>query len=98
MTDFTMVNKQFRSSMDDGGMVRRVADVIGLDHYLMRFKIKMHLRNRRKHVDMKKMNVDSIKLKDDKLLEAFQKDLSNIPDDARSTTMSIDDKYNLLLS
>ena len=44
------------------------------------------------------MNVDSTKLKDDKLLEAFQKDLSDILGDVWSNTMSIDDRYNLFLS
>ena len=84
MIDFTLVNKKFRSSVEDVRMYRRAADVIGTDHHLMRVKIKMHLRNRRKQVNTKKMYVDSTKLKDDKLLEAFQKDLSNILDDAKT--------------
>ena len=79
-------------------MFRRAAGVIGTDHHLMRVKIKMYLRSRRKHVSTKKMNIDSTKLKDDKLLEAFQKDLSGILDDIWSNTMSIDDRYNLFLS
>ena len=78
-------------------MFRGAAGVIGTDHHLMRVKIKLHLRSRRKHVNTKKMNVDSTKLKDDKLLEAFQKDVSDILDDVWSNTMSIDDRYNLFL-
>ena len=78
--------------MEDVRMVRRAAGVIGTDHHLMRVKIKMHLRSRRKHVNTKKMNVDSTKLKDDKLLEPFQKDLSDILDDVWSDTISIGDR------
>ncbi|CAF1490558.1 unnamed protein product [Rotaria magnacalcarata] len=44
------------------------------------------------------MNVDSTKLKDDKLLEAFQKDFRDIVDDAKDDTISIDEKYKLFLS
>ena len=98
MIDFTIVNKKFRSSLEGVRMFRRAPSIIGTDHHLMRVKIKMHLRNRRKHVNMKKMNVGSTMLKDDKLLEAFQKVLSDIFDDARSNTMNIDGRYNLFLS
>jgi hypothetical protein len=44
------------------------------------------------------MNVDSTKLKDDKLLEAFQKDLYDILDDAKDDTISIDKRYEQFLS
>ena len=50
----------------------------------------MHLKTKRKNVGSKKIYVESTKLKDKKLLEAFQKDLHNItfnrlsPGDANS--------------
>ena len=79
-------------------MFRRVAGTIGTKHHLMRVKIRMHLKSRRKYVNAKKMNVDSTKLKDDKLLETFQKDLSDIIYEATDDTISIDKRYELFLS
>ena len=79
-------------------MPRGAAGSIGTDHHLMRAKIKIHLKSRRKYVNSKKINVDSAKLKDDKLLEAFQKDLHDIFDNAKDDTISIDQRYELFLS
>ena len=79
-------------------MLRKAAGSIGTDHHLMRAKIKIHLKSRRKYVNSKKINVDSAKLKYDKLLEAFQKDLHDIFDNAKDDTISIDQRYELFLS
>ena len=98
MIDYTLVNKKFRSSVEDVRMLRGAAGTIGTDHHLMRAKIKIHLKSRRKNVNSKKINVDSAKLKDDKLLEAFQKDLHDIFDNAKDDTISIDQRYELFLS
>jgi hypothetical protein len=98
MIDYTLVNKKFRSSVEDVRMLRRAAGVIGTDHHLMRIKIRMHLKSRRKNVNPKIMKVDSTKLKDDKLLEAFQKDLCDIINDAKDDTISIDKRYELFVS
>ena len=57
-----------------------------------------HLKSRRKNVNSKKINVDSAKLKDDKLLEAFQKDLREIFDNTTDDTISIDQRYEIFLS
>lgn len=96
--DYTIVNKKFRTSVEDVRMFRRAAGVIGTDHHLMRIKIRMHLKNRRKHVGMKRLNVDSTKLKDDKSLVAFQKDLSDIVDDAKVNEIDINDSYDMFVS
>ncbi|CAF4230155.1 unnamed protein product [Rotaria magnacalcarata] len=98
MIDYTLVNKKFRSSVEDVRMFRRAAGAIGTDHHLMRVKIRMHLKSRRKNVNPKKMNVDSTKLKDDKLLEAFQKDLRDTIDATSDDTINIDERYQLFLS
>ena len=79
-------------------MLRGAAGTIGTDHHLMRVKIRLHLRSRRKNANSKKINVDSTKLKDDKLLEAFQKDLQNTFENTKDDTISIDQKYELFLS
>ncbi len=93
MIDHTLVNKKFRSSVENVRLFRGAASAIGTDHQLMRVKIRMHRKSRRKNVNSKKMNVDSTKLEDDKLLEAFRKDLSDIFDDAKDDTISIDKRY-----
>ena len=98
MIDCTLVNKKFRSSVEDVRMLTGAAGSIGTNHHLMRAKIKIHLKSRRKYVNSKKINVDSAKLKDDKLLEAFQKDLHDIFDNAKDDTISIDQRYELFLS
>ena len=79
-------------------MLRGAAGTIGTDHHLMRVKIRLHLRSRRKNANSKKINVDSTKLKDDKLLEAFQKDLQNTFENTKDDTISIDQKYERFLS
>ena len=98
MIDYTLVNKKFRSSVESVRMLRGAAGSIGTDHHLMRVKIKIHTKSRRKHVNSKKINVDSAKLKDDKLLEAFQKDLHDIFDKAKDDKINIDQRYELFLS
>ena len=98
MIDYTLVNKKFRSSVEDVRMLRGAAGSIGTDHHLMRAKIKIHLKSRRKNVNSKRVNVDSAKLKDDKLLETFQKALQYILDTASDDTINIDQRYELFLS
>ncbi|CAM4848500.1 unnamed protein product [Rotaria magnacalcarata] len=98
MIDYTLVNKKFRSSVEDVRMYRRASGAIGTDHHLMRTKIKIHLKSRRKGVLQKKTSIDAVKLKDEKLVEAFQKGLRERFDDANVDTISIDEKYELFVS
>ncbi|CAF5075163.1 unnamed protein product [Rotaria magnacalcarata] len=98
MIDYTLVNKKFRSSVEDVRMYRRASGAIGMDHHLMRTKIKIHLKSRRKGVLQKKTSIDAVKLKDEKLVEAFQKGLRERVDDANVDTISIDEKYELFVS
>ncbi|CAF1437436.1 unnamed protein product [Adineta ricciae] len=99
MIDYALVNKKFRSSVEDVRMLRGATGAIGTDHHLMRVKIKIHLKSRKKNANKKKINVDSTKLKDDQLLEAFQKDLQSIlADKAKDDGISIDQRYEQFLS
>ncbi|CAF4919165.1 unnamed protein product, partial [Rotaria socialis] len=98
MIDYTLVNKKFRSSVEDVRMYRRASGGIGTDHHLMRTKIKIHLKSRRKGVLQKKTSIDAVKLKDEKLVEAFQKGLRERVDDANVDTISIDEKYEMFVS
>ncbi|CAF4654535.1 unnamed protein product, partial [Rotaria socialis] len=93
MIDYTLVNKKFRSSIEDCRMYRKAAGAIGTDHHLMRIKIKLHFRSRRK-LFQKKVVYDSIKMKNDNALKQFQKDLIPTLSDATDKTISIDEKYD----
>ncbi|CAF0787582.1 unnamed protein product [Rotaria sp. Silwood1] len=93
MIDYTLVNKKFRSSVEDCRMYRKAAGAIGTDHHLMRIKIKLHFKSRRKLVQ-KKVVYDPIKMKNDNALKQFQKDLIPTLSDATDETISIDEKYD----
>ena len=95
--DYTLVNKKFRSSVEDVPICRRAAGAKGTDHYLMRVRVRLHLQRRRKNVNPKSVNVDSTKLKDDKRLQPFPKDLYGIIDDAMDNTIAIHVRYELFL-
>ena len=79
-------------------MYRRASGAIGTDHHLMRTKIKIHLKSRRKCDLQKKTSIDAVKLKDEKLVEEFQKDLREMVDDANVDTITIEEKYELFVS
>jgi exonuclease III len=49
MLDYTLVNRKFRSSVEDVRVHRTAAGAIGTDHHLLRAKVKFHLRSRRKN-------------------------------------------------
>ncbi|CAF2129927.1 unnamed protein product [Rotaria magnacalcarata] len=93
MIDYTLANKKFRSSVEHVRMYRRASGAIGTDHHLMRTKIKIHLKSRRKCGLQKKISMDAVKLKDEKLVEAFQKDLREMVDDAEEHFIP-DKKFN----
>jgi hypothetical protein len=48
MLNYTLVNKKFRSSVEDVRVYRNAAGAIGTDHHLVRTKLKLHLRCRKK--------------------------------------------------
>ena len=98
MIDYTLINKKFRSTVEDVRMLRKAVGAIGTDHHLMRVKIKIHLKSRRKNINKKKTNVDSTKLKDDKLQSAFRKDLQDILNATDESPVGLDEKYDLFVS
>jgi hypothetical protein len=67
MIDYNLVNKKFRSSVEDVRIFRRAVCATRTDHHLMRVNSGMHLKSGRKNLNSKKMNVDSTTLKDYKL-------------------------------
>ncbi len=97
MLDYTLVNKKFRSSIEDVRTYRRAAGAIGTDHHLMRVKIKFHLKSRRKKQQVTRMKHDFTKFKDEKTLEMFQKDLGKTLADATDKNITINEKYSLFV-
>lgn len=71
---------------------------MGTDHHIIRFKIRIHLKGWRKNANQRKISVDSIKLKDNKLPAAFQKDLHNVFNTSNNIEMNLDKKYELFSS
>ena len=74
--DYTLVNNKFRSSVGDVRFHRKATGVIGTDHYLMRTKVKFHLKTRRRIVPQKHYLVDRTKMKEGTNVTAFQNDLA----------------------
>jgi hypothetical protein len=93
MLDYTLVNRKFRSSVEDVRVHRTAAGAIGTDHHLLRAKVKFHLRSRRKNQHAKRMRLDFKKLHDESLVDAFQKDIEEMRKEAANTTMTFDEKY-----
>ena len=98
MIDYTLVNKQFRSSVEDVRVHRTAAGAIGTDHHLLRIKLKFHLRSRRKVNVAQHPRIDRKKLKDEQLQLAFQAELSRRPSQTESSTDNIDHKYNVFVN
>ena len=91
MLDYALVNKRFRSSVEDVRVHRTAAGAVGTDHHLLRIKLKFHLKSRRKAVNIQPPCVDQRKLKNAKLKMAFQVQLNRRPQQPTSPT--IDQKY-----
>ena len=97
MIDYTLVNKKFRSSVEDVRMFRRASGAVGTDHYLMRAKITLHLRSRRKVMVQKRLKYNSTKFKNEQAVKAFQNDLCEILNDAYNNSISLDAKYSAFM-
>ena len=48
MIDYTLIDKEFRSSVEDVSVHRTTADRIGTDHHQLRINLKFHLKRRTK--------------------------------------------------
>ena len=94
MLDYTLVNRKFRTSVEDVRVLRSCAGVIGTDHHLVRTKVRLHLRTRRKRTLLPRSSrLDKQKLHDPALRQLFQADL--IATNARpSTSSSTNEQYH----
>jgi hypothetical protein len=96
--DYTLVNKKFRSSVEDVRFHRKAAGVIGTDHHLMRTKIKFHLKSRRKIQNQRLFRLDQSKMKNDEKLLSFQDDLAKKHRSKNDEGSDINEKYEHFVS
>ncbi|CAF4222130.1 unnamed protein product [Rotaria sp. Silwood2] len=94
MLDYALVNKQFRSSIEDVRVHRTAAGAIGTDHHLLRIKLKFHLRSRRKVIKAQLHCINRKKLKNEQCKLTFQRQLNGRPQQQQTSSQTIDDKYN----
>lgn len=93
MLDYTLVNRKFRSSVEDVRVHRTVAGTIGTDHHLLRSKVKIHLKSRKKKYQAIPMRLDSKKLCDENVVNAFQSDIKKMQKKTENDIMTVDKKY-----
>ncbi|CAM4833486.1 unnamed protein product [Rotaria magnacalcarata] len=93
MLDYTLVNKKFRSSIEDVRVHRTAAGAIGTDHHLLRIKLKFHLNSRRKIIKNQLLRVDRKNLKNEQLKMAFQAQLNQRLQQPTYSPQTIDQKY-----
>ena len=92
--DYTIVNRKFRSSVEDARFLRKATSAIGTDHHLMRSKIKLHLKCRAKKVAQhKQLRLDQTKLADEAVLVRFQSEMEKILTESRGEEDSVDERY-----
>ncbi len=94
MLDYTLVNRKFRSSVEDVRVHRTAAGTIGTDHHLLRTKLKFHLKSRKKQSKKQNIRLDRKKLKNEQFIKAFQTELINRPTPSTSTNANINQKYS----
>ncbi|CAF2810714.1 unnamed protein product [Rotaria sp. Silwood2] len=93
MIDYTLVNRKFRSSVEDVRVYRTAASVIGTDHHLVRTKLKFHLKSRVKTTQKQfSGRLNTMKLRDPVCIQTFQAALSSTTT-YTSPTIAANDKY-----
>jgi hypothetical protein len=94
MFDYTIVNRKFRSSVENVRSLRRATGAIGTDHHLLRSKVKLHLKcKKKKNRQQPQLTIDRSKLDDDVLVERFQSELEKNLAESKKDEDSIDVKY-----
>jgi hypothetical protein len=94
MLDHTIVNRKFRSSVEDVRSLRRATGVIGTDHHLLRSKVKLHLKcKKKKNRQQTQIRIDRSKLEDEVLVERFPSELRKNLAKSKKDEDSIDVKY-----
>ncbi|CAF4522848.1 unnamed protein product, partial [Didymodactylos carnosus] len=91
--DYTLINKKFRSAVEDVRFYRKAASGIGTDHHLMRSKIKLHLKSREKCASPQILKVDRVKLTDDKVLDQFRNDIAKNHKSLSNSHSNINERY-----
>ncbi|CAF4361549.1 unnamed protein product, partial [Rotaria magnacalcarata] len=92
--DYTLINKNFRSTIEDVRFYRRAAGGIETDHHLMRSKLKLHLRSRNKITQTnQQMKIDRSKLQDDLILKMYQKELVTTYEESNQSSLDVNNKY-----
>ncbi len=94
MLDYTLINKKFRSSIEDVRVYRKAAGSIGTDHHLMRSKFKLHLKSRVKKIQQNYLRLDRSKLEDVSVIEHFRDDLQQKFEDTKNDKININEKYS----
>lgn len=92
--DYTLVNRKYRSSVEDVRMLRRAAGTIGTDHHLMRVKVKFHLKSRRRTNNKEKAKYDPAKMKEADTVRRFQSDIRSTLDAYANNSISAAEKYS----
>ena len=97
MLDYTLVNRKFRSSVEDIRAQRSCDGIIGTDHHLLRTKLKLHLKSRRKkNTHPRARRLDKQKLRDPARRQAFQAALS-VASPQHSLVATANEKYTDLV-
>ncbi len=94
MLIYTIVNKKFKSSIEDVRVYRRAARSTGTDRHLMRSKIKLHLKSRRKKTQESQLHLDRLKLQDDNIVKHCRNDIEQIFEDGKNDDVNINEKYS----
>ena len=94
MLDYVLVNGKFRNSIHDVRAQRGATSGIGIDHHLLRAKIRIHLKSRKKAKTCR-LKLDYEKLNDRKALAGFQVELlkhrNNTENDSKGS--SVNEKF-----
>ena len=90
MLDYTLINRKFRSSVEDVRVHRMAAGAIGTDHHLLRTKLKFHLKARKKTSKQHHVHLDQRKFKNEHLVKVFQAEIMNRQAAPGSDNMTID--------
>ena len=92
--EYTIVNRKFRSSVEDVRSLRRATGAIETDHHPLRSKVKLHLKcKKKKNQQQPQRKLDRSKLEDEVLVERFQSELEKNLAESKKDEDSIDVKY-----
>ncbi|CAF1351176.1 unnamed protein product [Rotaria magnacalcarata] len=97
LLDYTLVNRKFRSSVEDVRFYRKASGSIGTDHHLMRSKIKLHLKSRKNNKNHNEFRLGCTKLNDERVVDKFQKDILKKFEETKYIDVDVNVKYETLV-